>query len=97
MYHTNDESDSTTKTEVIMTTDKIKKLIDDRGITVKYLAKKANISTATLYNRMSNIGDFRASEITNITNALRLSREERDDIFFKNQDESDLTTKGAQK
>lgn len=67
-----------------MTTDKIKKLIDDRGITIKYLAEKANISTGTLYNRMNNIGDFRASEITNITNVLRLSRDERDEIFFKN-------------
>lgn len=84
MYHTNDESDSTIKMEGKMTTDKIKKLIDDRGITIKYLAEKANISTGTLYNRMNNIGDFRASEITNITNALRLSRDERDEIFFKN-------------
>lgn len=60
----------------------LKKTIDDRGITIVKLAQKSNIERATLYNRLNNKGEFTASEIIGLSDALMLSKNERDNIFL---------------
>ena len=52
------------------------------GATVEAVAKAANISRETYYNRKKGIGEFTASEIVAIVNVLRLTAEERDVIFL---------------
>ena len=60
----------------------LKATIDDRGITIVKLSEKSGIDRATLYNRFNGKGEFTASEIMGITDALRLSNRERDSIFL---------------
>lgn len=59
----------------------LKKKIRDSGMTISSIAKQSGILRETLYNRMKS-GNFYASEIVSLTNVLRLSREERDEIFL---------------
>lgn len=54
----------------------------DSGMTITAIAEKSGISRETLYNKMSGSADFKASEILNLSNTLRLSALERDEIFF---------------
>lgn len=60
----------------------LKKKIDDSGMTMTMIAKKSGISRETLYNRLSNVGEFRASEIVGLSHALSLTKYERDVIFL---------------
>ena len=60
----------------------LKDTIDDRGMSIVKLAEKSGIDRATLYNRFNKKGEFTASEIVGITDALRLTDNERDSIFL---------------
>ena len=46
------------------------------------LSEKTGISRETLYNRLNENGEFKASEIVALTSALNLTKEERDKIFL---------------
>lgn len=63
--------------------DALKKKISDSGIPMTTIAKRSGIIRETLYNRLSGIGEFTASEIVGLTETLRLSKTEREQIFFK--------------
>ena len=54
----------------------------DSGMTMVSIAKKSGILRETLYNRLNGIGEFTASEIIGLSEALHLSKKERDDIFL---------------
>lgn len=69
--------------DLVLLTEKIK----ESGITMTALSEKSSISRETLYNRLAGKGEFKASEIVSLTNALRLSRIERDQIFFNEESE----------
>ena len=56
--------------------------IKDSGMTVVSIAEKTGVSRETLYNKLNGIVDFKASEILSISDVLRLSVKERDEIFF---------------
>lgn len=56
--------------------------IRESGMTMTAISKKSGIKRATLYNRLNNKGEFTASEIVNLTAVLKLSKQERDKIFF---------------
>lgn len=56
--------------------------IEEMGITIVKLCDRAEINRTTFYNRMNGIGEFTASEIDGLTKALRLTKKQRDDIFF---------------
>ena len=60
----------------------LENIMKQSGATISTLAKTAGITRETYYNRKKGIGDFTASEILAITNALRLTTEERDKIFL---------------
>ncbi len=63
--------------------DLLKSKINRSGITMTSLAKMSQISRETLYNRINKKGEFTASEIVSLTNALHLTKEERDNIFLQ--------------
>ena len=50
-------------------------------MSISFLTKKMGVGRETFYNRMNN-PDFRASEIVSLTRILRLTKKERDSIFF---------------
>lgn len=60
----------------------LKTTIIDRGMSIVKLSEKSGIERATLYNRFNGKGEFTASEIVGITDALRLTDNERDSIFL---------------
>lgn len=60
----------------------LKKVISDSGMTMVAIASKSGIKRETFYNRLTGIGEFTASEIVGITEALHLSKPERDHIFL---------------
>lgn len=68
----------------------LKKKIFESGMTVTAIAKKTGILRETLYNRMKS-GNFRSSEIINLTKVLHLSQNERDSIFFADDSEYEST------
>lgn len=60
----------------------LREKIDDSGLTITALADKCGIRRETLYNKLQGTSEFKASEIMSITNALHMSQNERDAIFF---------------
>ena len=59
-----------------------RKKVEERGVSYSFLADKMGISRASLYNKLDNKSEFKASEIAVATTVLRLSNKERDQIFF---------------
>lgn len=62
--------------------DLLKTYIKDSGVTMMALSSKTGMNRATLYTRLSGARDFTASEIMSISEALKMTKKERDDIFF---------------
>ena len=71
----------------------LKNKIDSSGMTMVSISKKAGILRETLYNRLNGIGEFTASEIVGLCEALKISKSERDSIFFKKKVEYNATIK----
>lgn len=61
--------------------DALRKCIENRGMSMTFVAEKSGILRETLYNRLKT-GDFKISEISALSSVLSLSRDERDEIFF---------------
>lgn len=59
----------------------LKEAIKESGMTVSAVAEKSGILRATLYNRFQT-PDFRLSEINALSKTLRLTKRDRDRIFF---------------
>ena len=60
----------------------LKEKISESGMPISTVAKRSGIVRETLYNRMSGVGEFTASEIVGLTDALKLSKTDRERIFF---------------
>ena len=60
----------------------LKNTINDRGVTIVSIANKVGTTREGFYKKLSGETEFKASEIEKITEALRLSKKERDAIFF---------------
>lgn len=73
----------------------LSKKISDSGMTMVAIARKSGIKRETLYKKLKGCGEFKASEIVGLSCALRLSTEERDDIFFGS--ESELNSRSEEK
>ena len=56
--------------------------IKESGMTIVAICEKAGIDRVTFYNRLNGIGEFTASEIVNLSNAIGLTKSERDKIFL---------------
>ena len=53
-----------------------------RGKSKNDIAKLINRSLQTVYNKINNVVDFKGKEIAAISDYLKLSKRERDEIFF---------------
>lgn len=62
--------------------EKLKEVIDDSGMTKVAIASKSGILRATLYKKLAGQGEFTASEIERLAEALKLSVAQRNAIFF---------------
>ena len=60
----------------------LKERIDESGMTMVAIARKSGVHRPTLYNRLKGKGEFTATEIVGLTNALNLSKPDRGKIFF---------------
>lgn len=56
--------------------------IDESGMKVVAISEKSGMLRETLYNKLKGKGEFTASEITNLSKVLNLSRQEIFDIFL---------------
>ena len=72
----------------------LKDKIRDSGMKMTSIAEKSGIVRETLYNRLAGVGDFTATEIVGLTDTLRLSKAEREQIFF-NKGLTTLNEKGG--
>lgn len=61
----------------------LRTIIDESGMTIVSIAKKSGIKRETLYNRMAGVGEFTASEIVGLSEALNLTKATRDKIFLQ--------------
>lgn len=60
----------------------LRKKMTDSGMTMTAIADKSGMLRQTLYNRLDGIGEFTVSEVVGLSNTLRLSKVDRDKIFF---------------
>ena len=67
-------------------TNKFKAALVRKGMTAGDLAELIGISRQSLSYRMNNIVEFRISEVEKISQILELTLEEKNLIFFENQD-----------
>ena len=65
-----------------LNTKSLRTAIDESGMTITALAKRMGISRESLYNKIDRKTEFTASEIGIVSDALRLTSESRDAIFF---------------
>lgn len=56
--------------------------IEDSGITIISIANKIGISRQQLYKKLSGEVEFKVSEANLISDILRLTKKEKDEIFF---------------
>ena len=64
-------------------TAKLNKRIEDSGLKKSYIAKVLGMADSTLSRKISNVQDFKASEIDALCNILGIdSLEEKEAIFF---------------
>lgn len=62
--------------------DLLRNTIDDSGMTMVAISQKSGMLRETLYNRLNGVGEFTASEIIGLTEALSLNKKDRESIFF---------------
>lgn len=67
-------------------TNEFKAALVRKGMTAGDLAEMIGISRQSLSYRMNNIVEFRISEVEKISQILELTLEEKNLIFFENQD-----------
>ncbi len=60
----------------------LKSKMKDSGMSMTFIAKKLDISRASLYKKLDGTSEFRISEVISICDALHLTKEERNSIFF---------------
>ena len=64
--------------------ERLRKAFKDKGLSITFIAKKLNVDRRTVYQRLEDVGSFKAKEIEVLADLLRMSNKERDSIFFSN-------------
>ena len=62
--------------------ERLRKKVEEFGITFTFLAEKIGITRESLYKKMRNETEFKASEISGVAKTLRLSQKEINEIFL---------------
>ena len=70
---------------------KLKGLMAERGLTVVQLAHILGVSRQTASDKVNGNTKITLTEAQTIAKALRMDKEERDSIFFKNFVKQELT------
>ncbi len=73
----------------------LKETIDESGMTMVAISEKSEIRRETLYQRLKGGGEFTASEIIGLVNALKLNKSQREAIFFKPKVEYNATSEAG--
>ena len=60
----------------------LREKVEECGISYTFLAKKVGITREALYKKMQNQTEFKASEISKVSEILRLNQKEINSIFF---------------
>lgn len=64
---------------------RIRKIIADKGLKLKYIAQKLGISPYALKMKLNNESEFKASEVSLLCDILDIHNlEEKEHIFFAN-------------
>ena len=71
---------------------KLKALLVSKGITLNDLSDLIGLSVTSLSYKINNKREFKSAEIKAFQNAIGISNEERDAIFFGNDVEDKSTT-----
>lgn len=66
----------------VVDTARLRKKVEESGMTYKHIASVIGITVQALRLKINNQNEFVASEIVKISEILKLSRSERDAIFF---------------
>ena len=66
----------------MLNADLLRNKIRENGMTIVFISEKSGILRETLYNKMAGKGEFKASEIQALARVLKLTKGERDAIFF---------------
>lgn len=67
-----------------MNLEALNKMIEDRRINISAIAETMGISRQTLYHKLAGTRDFTTSEVNKLSDYLRLTNEEKLNIFFAN-------------
>lgn len=62
--------------------EKLNCAIEQSGMKISAISDKIGVNRTTLYNKISGKTEFNASEIESISDVLRLSAKDRNEIFF---------------
>ena len=60
----------------------LREAIEKSGLTLPKVAERAGIDYHTLYNHVQGRGKFNADVVAGIQKALKITKKERDNIFF---------------
>ena len=63
----------------------LKSTIEESGLRNRFIADKLGLSPEGFYKKLRGKSEFKVSEVGIITELLRLSPAERDEIFFSNR------------
>ena len=66
----------------MVNTELLNKRIDDSGLKISFIVDKMGISKNAFYKKKDNKIPFRVAEIYVVSDLLRLTDEEKQDIFF---------------
>jgi hypothetical protein len=65
--------------------------VKNSGLKYGFIAKSVNLTTTGLQKKIDGVNDFRAREIKGLSDVLKLSSAQRDEIFFGiNSDKTSL-------
>lgn len=81
----------------MLNAEKLKQVIDERGISITKLVKSLGITRESFYNKLNGVTEFKASEILKTTKALNMNRDTRDAIFFSEEGELNSHSKNVGK
>ncbi len=62
-------------------TEMLKALIEERGITQRFLARKMGVSDKKIHDLL-NGGQWQLKHVVAFCNAMSLNKKQRDDLFF---------------
>lgn len=65
--------------------ERLKKAIHRKGLSYSEIAKALEITRSCMSKKMSGVIDFKVSQVYLLAELLKLSEQERDEIFYKNE------------